>query len=142
MCGNAKLAASEVHLWLIPLVFQEAGIHCNRKLLSRDEIQRADRYGFEPDRRRFIVARTAMRKILAHYVDIAPQELIFSYSAKGKPGLLAGLKEMGIKFNLSHSGDFALLAVTQGLCVGVDIESVNYEFATDAIAKRFFPQVR
>lgn len=136
--GPTKLTAGAVHIWQICVGAQRHRISCYRRLLSEDENERADRFHFEGDRVRFIAAHATMRRILSQYLNVAPQELIFSYTTKGKPELAPGLKESGIKFNLSHRRDFALLAVTQGFCVGVDIEFINHEFATDEIATRFF----
>lgn len=79
-----------------------------------------------------------MREILSRYTGIAAKDLRFSYGPKGKPEFAGGLEESGIKFNLSHSSEFALLAVTQGLTVGVDLEWIKPDFATDDIAERFF----
>jgi 4'-phosphopantetheinyl transferase len=79
-----------------------------------------------------------MRAILSDYLKIVPQEVAFSYAANGKPELSTALRESGIKFNLSHSSELALIAVAQGLCVGVDLEFINRELATDEIASRFF----
>jgi len=132
------LGANEVHLWQVHLAAQDPGIHFFRRLLSPDEIQRADRFHFERDRIRFTIARAAMRKILATYAGDAPQDLVFSYGLKGKPGFPPHFKGRGIQFNLSHSRDFALLAVAEEHCLGVDIEFINREFASDEIAMRFF----
>jgi 4'-phosphopantetheinyl transferase len=135
---NLVLPENQVDIWRIDLVGQPDEIQHYRRLLSQDEIERADRFYFEKHRRRFIVARAAMRQVLGRYINVAPGTLVFSYGAKGKPELAGGQEERPIQFNLSHSDDVALLGVTQGLVLGIDIEQVNPEFSTDGIAERFF----
>ncbi len=79
-----------------------------------------------------------MREILSRYAGLAPQDLCFSYGAKGKPELCGAVEQSGIKFNLSHSSERALLAITRQLTVGVDIEWVNAESVTREIAEHCF----
>jgi 4'-phosphopantetheinyl transferase len=138
--ANAEPAATPVDIWRIDLSAPEDATHYGRRLLSPDETRRADRFHFERDRRRFTMARAAMRQILCKYANVAPQELVFSYGANGKPELAGELKTAGLRFNLSHSSEVAVLAVAQGLTVGIDIEHINKEFATEEIAERFFSE--
>lgn len=128
----------EVHIWRIALSGHELLLPALRKILSADEIERADRFYFERDRQSFTVARAAMRQILSRYVNVSADKLTFSYGAKGKPELAGAAEPASINFNLSHSGEFALLAVARGFCLGVDIERVKPEFGGDDIAERFF----
>jgi len=132
------LAFNQVHIWRINLAQQDDEIQRCRRVLSADELDRADRFYFERHRRRFTVARAAMRHILSRYAGIDAPGLRFSYGQKGKPALAGGLEQSGIEFNLSHSSERALLAVARGLRLGVDIEWIKPDFATDEIAERFF----
>jgi 4'-phosphopantetheinyl transferase len=136
--AGPNLSAGDIHIWQIPLSGHELLLPSLRRLLSQDEIQRADRFYFDRDRQSFTVARAATRQVLGRYVNLSGETLAFSYGDKGKPELVQGAEGAPIKFNLSHSGEFALLAVTRGLCLGVDIERVNVDFAGEDIAERFF----
>jgi 4'-phosphopantetheinyl transferase len=107
------------------------------RTLAPDERARADRFHFDRDRRRFIVSRAQLRMILARYVGDDPHALVFSYGSRGKP-FLAHLLEPPLRFNLSHSGELALVAVTSGRHIGVDIEELRSSADVRELAERFF----
>jgi 4'-phosphopantetheinyl transferase len=136
--AQLRLSKNQVDIWRIDLAGTPEEIQRCRGLLSSEELLRANRFHLNKHRRRFIVARAAMRQVLSRYLSVAPQDLVFSYSDKGKPEFPDKSQEAEIKFNLSHSCDLALFAVTETHRVGVDIESVNRELAIEEIAERFF----
>ncbi len=96
--------------------------------LTDDEIARANRFRFEEDRVRWSRARSALRLILSRYAGDDPFRLGFTYGPHGKPSLLPF---SDVEFNLSHAGDWAMIAVTSAVPVGVDIERIraNVEMA-------------
>src|ERR1700682_1053572 len=89
--------------------------------LSNDEKLRADRMRFDRDRRRFVVARFALRETLARHLDTPAREVRFRYGPQGKPEIEG---HEGLHFNVSHSRDLAIIAVAPGCRVGVDVEFV------------------
>jgi 4'-phosphopantetheinyl transferase len=79
-----------------------------------------------------------LRDILGRYLEVPPCELIFRYSAYGKPALVADVEDGRVRFNVSHSHEMALFAVTCDREVGVDIEFLGREIRGEEIAERFF----
>lgn len=90
-------------------------------ILDEEERERAGRFVFAHDRRRYQVAHAALRLILAHYLDEDPRALRFERGTHGKPRL-AHVLTSDLEINLSHSGERALIAVARAREVGVDIE--------------------
>ena len=129
----AGLDPDEVHVWAADLDhLPEASL---RGALSADERDRAGRFHFERDRRRFVVARGLLRLLLGRYLDVDPAALAFGYGPRGKP-FLDGFEEP--RFNLSHSGGLALLAFASGRDVGVDIEQERPLPGSEDIALHYF----
>lgn len=89
-------------------------------ILSADEQKRAGRFRFERDQRRYIAGRSVLRILLGGALGRAPADLVFQYTPAGKPFL----GECGLHFNISHSADRFLCAVSRGAEVGVDLERV------------------
>jgi 4'-phosphopantetheinyl transferase len=125
----------EVHIWKVDLAGKNA-IEMDA-LLSPDERARAARFHFERDRQRFVVARGSLRTVLSRYSNLPAGALEFGQTEYGKP-FLTNPAETDLSFNLSHSGNLALIAVTRRREVGVDIECMRDDFATDEIAAHFF----
>jgi 4'-phosphopantetheinyl transferase len=128
----------EVHVWRIALIQPEQTIQHYREFLAANEIERADRYHFAKDRNRFTVARGVLRQLLGTYLNLDPREIRFVYGPQGKPDLAPPQSSSGLRFNLSHSGEVALLAVSRNLELGVDVEQIRADFASGEIATRFF----
>ena len=132
------LQSEEIHVWEILLTVADSSLANYSSLLSSDESQRAARFHFDRDRRRFTVARGSLRTILGAYSGKAPAELNFIYAKQGKPSLLHPHKD--IRFNLSHSGELAIIAVAVAHEIGVDVELIKYDVETDKLAQRFFSE--
>ena len=91
-------------------------------ILSAEEEARAARFKFEKDRVRWTRARSSLRAVLAIYTRSDPAQLVLTYGEHGKPSL-NGFGEL--EFNLSHAGEYALIAVSQRVPVGIDIERMR-----------------
>lgn len=128
----------EVHVWRITLDQPAAVTHALRGILGAGEARRANHSASERARIRFVVARGALRVILGQYLGIAPADLRFAVNEHGKPTLPNRPGWPNLTFNVSHSGDLALIAVAQERAVGVDVERIAAGRTPMAIAARFF----
>jgi 4'-phosphopantetheinyl transferase len=136
---DVYLSGDEVHVWRVSLERDASAVESLRGTLTPDERQRAQRFHFEHDRLRYVVARGVLRDILGRYLRRPPALIRFAYNEYGKPALAED--EGGLRFNVSHSKDAALYAFTRGREVGVDIESLRDDFASLEIAERFFSRL-
>jgi 4'-phosphopantetheinyl transferase len=134
---HAILSRHEVHVWRASLDLT-ASHRESLSGISADELERAQRFHFEKDCARFIVARGLLRAILSRYLNVDPTHLRFHYTAYGKPALATGFSRNTLSFNLSHSDELALFAITHDREIGVDLERIRYDIADEQIAQRFF----
>ena len=126
----APLRAGEVHLWRAQLSPTDS----TRAALSPDDWLRAGRFHFDRDRERFIASRGIQRQVLAQYLSVEADEIQFSAGPYGKPQLADTM----LRFNLSHSDDLMLLAVTHGRELGVDVEFMRPDVPFEMLADHYF----
>ena len=134
------LASDEVHCWRVRLDVSpetSAGLYAT---LTDDERHRGARLRFERDRQRFIVARGVLRELLGRYLGCDPGRIRFVFNPFGKPALSPECGG-GLTFNLSHSGDLALIAIAAGAEVGVDLEYIRARPDHADVARQFFSGV-
>lgn len=122
-----------VDVWWIPLD-RDGDETALRGLLDDRERARADRFHRDRDRRRFTVARGTLRTILGETLGIDPASLTFQYGSQGKPAIAGG----PVHFNLAHSNERAVLAISRNGPIGIDLEYRNGLRDFDGIVGRFF----
>jgi len=132
---TAGLGRADVHVWAITL---EGDASQCATLLCAAELARAAAFHFQLHRRRFIVGRALLRLILSRYLGLRPQELEFAYRPNGKPELASGPLPNELRFNLAHSEDLAIVALTRVGPVGVDLERIGPLQDFDELVARFF----
>lgn len=124
-----------IHCWRIIADGMPAQLEAaSRALLSADEAVRADRFRRAADRHNFIAAHAGLRILLAAALGRNHGNLDLTRHDAGKPGL----RGQPLEFNLSHSGNIVLIAITHNLAVGVDVEKPRDLQDRQAIAERFF----
>jgi 4'-phosphopantetheinyl transferase len=132
------LGKDDIHIWHACLDTSIAEFRILSVVLSPDEKQRAERFHFEIDRRRFIICRGILRSILGSYMGIEPDRLHFCYGEKGKPEISDQPSQAPIRFNASHSHGIAVFAFARCREIGIDVEMVRDIPDMVQIAKRFF----
>jgi 4'-phosphopantetheinyl transferase len=120
-----RLRGTDVDVWCIRLDEQpDAVLATLRDQLSADEEERARKFYFERDRRRYVAGRGVLRVLLGRYLGCAAHAVAFRYGPNGKPELAGGAAEV-IHFNMAHSEGLALCAITRSGAIGIDVEHVR-----------------
>jgi 4'-phosphopantetheinyl transferase len=125
-----------VHVWLIRVDLPGAELGGLAGVLDPDERSRADRLSLETHRRRFIAAHGVARVIIGHWLSVPPARIGWRCGPHGKPELTG---TTGAQVNLSHSGDRAVLAITERRRCGVDLQQLPDATQAARLARRFFP---
>lgn len=130
-----KLPEGKAHVWYFSVEQFSTGIAPFVEVLSDDEKQKAKSFKFVKDQKISILSRGLLRMISARYLDVDAHKIRFRYSDYGKPAYFDG---SSLKFNVSHSGKYIVIAFTSGSEVGVDIEHIKTNFEVLDIARKFF----
>ena len=110
----------EVHIWKVDLKDcpEDAPDY-----LKPADTERYQRIIPPRQKQRFLASRYWLRRIISSYLGIPMRELVFINGDHGKPSL--ELSDTQLEFNLSHTGDVAVLAVANGTPVGIDLERLR-----------------
>ncbi|MCB0283487.1 MAG: 4'-phosphopantetheinyl transferase superfamily protein [Calditrichaeota bacterium] len=124
-----------VHLWLLNYKKCQEKLNEILPVLSPEEKQRGDKFYFENDKNRYIITKGTLKKILSRMLNTETREIAFGYNEHGKPYLESA---PNLYFNVSHSGNFGLIAITPISEIGVDVERFRHKMTREDIARRFF----
>jgi 4'-phosphopantetheinyl transferase len=129
-----------VALWWVVLDRPHAEAHELAHVLSAEERARAQRFGTEILRERWIVGRATLRALLGRYLGVAPSAVALARGRRGRPQLA----ESAIDFNVSHTRGIALIGIGDelpaGMRIGVDIEHDARCVNADGLARKFLTE--
>ena len=131
----ASAANEGVVIWLAGPVWAREIPEPLWNCLSNDERNRANRFFHDRDRNLFAMTRAILRTLLSEAASVPANQILFAEGPHGKPGL-AGIK--GPQFNVSHSGSWALIGLSDRRPIGVDIELTRNSGDELDLARSFF----
>jgi phosphopantetheinyl transferase len=111
---------AELHVWRARL---GSGVWPDTGALPAVERDRAAKLLSDKARKRWVASRWALRSVLGRYLELEPAEVELRCGERGKPMLAE--PAIPLRFNLSHSGELALIAVAGEREVGVDVQRLG-----------------
>ena len=131
---STRLGDGNIHVWRFDL-----GKPIDNEfvsILSNNERTHLETLKHGNTAKQYFNTRYHVRHILGLYLNMPASALKFTIAPGGKPQLL----EANLHFNLSHSHDLGLLAISNTTAVGVDIEKIRPNKQLHKIARRLFPR--
>ena len=136
--GHTSLELKAVHLWGIDLDGSPRCLERCAEWLDEEEEHRAARLVREEDRQRYVLAHGGLRAVLSRYLGITPDVVELRRNEAGKPFVTRKLRGQSVTFNMSHAHGRALIAVSMGQEVGVDLERIRLEVEVEKLSERYF----
>jgi 4'-phosphopantetheinyl transferase len=128
----------EVQVWRINLLRPPAEITRRQNLLTNAEKNQAAQFHSDRDQRRFIVRRSARRQLLATHLGLKPEAIRIESANFQKPAIAETQNPDRLRFNCTHSADWALIAIAREQEVGVDLEQHRPMADAGDLAGEFF----
>lgn len=138
-----EIDAKEIHLWFVHAenIADDELFSEYWTLLSQEERKKFRSFYFEKQRRQFLITRALTRHVLSMYTNNSdPSAIEFETNKYGKPVLVSPIKNK-LYFNLSHSENLAVLAISAYPEIGVDVEWVHHRGEMIEIAEQFFSPI-
>jgi 4'-phosphopantetheinyl transferase len=127
-----------IALWLCRLDRIATDVALLLPLLSVQEHERAERFGTALLRERWTAGRATLRSLLGRTLGFDPAAVRLRRGLRGRPELDGNY---AVDFNVSHTGDMALIAIAtgtqDGTRIGIDIEREDRSINTDGLARKF-----
>lgn len=127
------------HLFLLDFrTIEDSKLGDYKKPLSEEELKRVEAFSSPELRRKQLITRMAVRSCLSRYSDsVKPQDWAFEFGPHGKPQLTQDAP-INLSFNVSHSGDWLVVAITVDTDIGADIQRREHHKPVADLAGRFF----
>lgn len=137
--GKTMINQDRAAVWWLPVEsIEDDQWQALETLLVDEELARAQRFHFERDRLVYIAAHVMCRGLLSYCLGQPPQSWQFSLEDHGKPELVCSADRPQVRVNISHTRGLAAVALTVDHDIGVDVEWLQRNAQTEALAERVF----
>src|SRR3954451_5000493 len=133
-----ELTARDVHAWVVPLDVSQRTYDSLLATLAANERDRASEFRFVDPCRRYVITRGTLLRLVANYLHSHPTEVELTIDENQKPQLANKHAAADLHFNVSHSGDLAVIGFARGCDVGIDVEQLREVGHLEQISRRFF----
>lgn len=123
-----------VDIWQVSLEATGSDLQALLILLDDHETERYQRL-HHSHKNRYLISHAACRQVLSQYTKLAAKDIVYCKNDHGKPALQHNTP---IRFNMSHSHDQAIIAISEHAEIGVDLEYMERKTDWTNLARRFF----
>ncbi|MGL4697498.1 4'-phosphopantetheinyl transferase family protein [Enterococcus larvae] len=137
---TAQLNQHEIHVWTVSWKNIQQWVGEKWELLSEEERLLLKKYRFKEDCMRSATGKILSKYLCRQYLNLYENDLIFNVEKYGKPVLVLTEGRSNLEYNVSHSGDFVVLAFTKAGKIGIDIEKYVHIPEYKELVKNFFAE--